>query len=133
MMRGRELRVAECRRKIGSLTNDFSLRRCAFGFHAFEPGVEVVEDVAGLGMKDAADEDVGHRAAVVRILADELADAELAGVPGFGQLADPGRAAGEVGHPFAELFAGRVALPQAFDDRVGGELAAFSANHTPDE
>ena len=76
-------------------------------------------------MEDAADEDVGHRADVVRILADELADAELAAVPGLGQLADPGGAAGEIGHPFAELLAGRVAVAQAFDDRVGGELAAL--------
>ena len=79
-------------------------------FHSFEPGVEVVEDVAGCGVEDAADEDVGHGADVVRILADEFADAELAAVPGLGQLADPRGAAGEIGHPFAELCAGRVIL-----------------------
>ncbi len=92
-----------------STLNSQPSTRHAFRFHSFEPGVEVVEDVAGVGVEDAADQDVGHRADVVRILADEFADAELAAVPGFGQLADPGGAAGEVGHPFAELLAGRVA------------------------
>ncbi len=101
-----------------------------FRFHAFEPGVEVIEEAAGFGVEDAADQDVGHRADVVRILADEFADAELAAVPGFGQLADPGGAAGEIGHPFAELRAGRVAFAEAFDDGVGGELARSSGRTT---
>src|SRR3954469_10774139 len=90
------------------------LARYAFHFHSFEPGVQVFEHVAGFGVEDSADEDVGHRADVLRVFADELADSELATVPGFCQFADPGGAFGEVGNPFAELFAGRVAGFQAF-------------------
>src|SRR3954469_5008459 len=97
------------------------LARYAFHFHSFEPGVEVFEHVAGFGVEDSADEDVGHGADVLRVLADELADAELAAVPGFGQLAAPGGSVGEVGHPFAQLLARGVAGLQAFDDGVGGE------------
>src|SRR5262249_14217820 len=51
------------------------------GFHPFEPGVEVVENVTGARLEDSTDEDIGHRADVLRILADEFADAELAAVP----------------------------------------------------
>src|SRR4051812_25623029 len=76
-------------------------------------------------MKNSPDENVGHRTDVLRILANEFADAELPAVPGFGQLADPGGSAGEIRHPFSELLPGRIARAQAFDDRVGGELPAL--------
>ena len=87
----------------GGSHGECQLTMHAFSFHPFEPGVEVLEDVAGFGVEDAADEDVGHWADVVRVLADELADAELAAVPGFGQFADPGRAAGEVRAPICRV------------------------------
>jgi hypothetical protein len=61
----------------------------------------------------------------MRILADEFADAELAAVPRFGELLDPGRTAREIGHPFTELLARSVARTQTFDDGVRRELAAF--------
>ena len=48
---------------------------------------------------------VGHWAYVVWILADKLADAELATIPRFGEFFDPRGAAGEIGHPFAKLRA----------------------------
>src|SRR3954447_10103845 len=60
------------------------LARHAFCFHSFKPGVEVIKNAAGVGLKDSADEDVGHGADVLRILTDEFADAELAAVPGLG-------------------------------------------------
>src|SRR5262245_6739571 len=62
---------------------------------------------------------------MVRILADELADAELAAVPGFSQLAYPRGCASKIGHPFAELCTACVALLQAFDNRVRRELATL--------
>src|SRR5436305_225008 len=107
------------------------LARHAFGFHSFEPGVEVVEDAAGFGMKNSPNENVGHRTDVLRILANEFADAELPAVPGFGKLADPGGPAREVRYPLAELLAGSVARAQAFDNRIGGELTALQCEpHT---
>ena len=67
----------------------------------------------GFGIENAADEDVGQVALMLRILADELADAELAGVKREHQLADPIRADGESGHPFAELRGREVVLLQS--------------------
>ena len=61
---------------------------------------------------------------VLWVLANELADAELAAVPASASF-EPTCSVGEVGQPLAQLFAGRVAVCKTFDDRVGGELAAL--------
>src|SRR5688572_1901586 len=99
-----------------------SLVRIAFGFHSFQPGVEVVEDVAGSGVEDAADEDVGHGADVLRVFSNESTDSEITSVVSADELTDPIHSDAEIVDPLAELCTAGIALLEAFDHGIGGEL-----------
>ena len=79
-----------------------------------------VEHITGTLVKDAADENVRHRANVLRILTNELADTELAAVPSLSELTNPARSQSKLRHPFTELFTARVSALQSFDNRIRG-------------